>query len=96
MIAENLMSDSIESVQLAPNGVVTDIYPSTGNEAGKIDLLHDKDRGKISKGSWKSPLLRKPAGGNNSQRRQYLYQNGKGITVGLHYFCSKLVIYLKP
>ena len=31
-----------------PNGVVTDIYPSTGNEAGKIDLLHDKDRGKIS------------------------------------------------
>ena len=48
MIAENLMSDSIESVQLAPNGVVTDIYPSTGNEAGKIDLLHDKDRGKIS------------------------------------------------
>ena len=48
MIAENLMSDSIESVQLAPNGVVTDIYPSAGNEAGKIDLLHDKDRGKIS------------------------------------------------
>ena len=48
MIAENLMSDSIESVQLAPNGVVTDIYPSAGNEAGKIDLLHDKDREKIS------------------------------------------------
>ncbi len=39
---------SIESVQLAPNGVVTDIYPADGNEAGKIDLLHDKDRGKIS------------------------------------------------
>ena len=47
-IAENLMSDSIESVQLAPNGVVTDIYPANGNEAGKIDLIHDKDRGKIS------------------------------------------------
>ena len=47
-IAENLMSDSIESVQLAPNGVVTDIYPAKGNEAGKIDLIHDKDRGKIS------------------------------------------------
>ena len=42
------MSDSIESVQLAPNGVVTDIYPANGNEAGKIDLIHDKDRGKIS------------------------------------------------
>ena len=47
-IAENLMSDSIESVQLAPNGVVTDIYPSSGKDAGKIDLLHDKDREKIS------------------------------------------------
>ena len=47
-IAENLISDSIESVQLAPDGVVTDIYPAEGNEAGKIDLLHDKDRGKIS------------------------------------------------
>ena len=30
-IAENLMSDSIESVQLAPNGIVTDIYPADGN-----------------------------------------------------------------
>ena len=47
-IAGNLMSDSIESIQLAPNGVVTDIYPADGNEAGKIDLIHDKDRGKIS------------------------------------------------
>ena len=47
-IVENLMSDSIESVQLAPNGVVTDIYPAEGNEAGKIDLLHDKDRKEIS------------------------------------------------
>ena len=47
-IAENLISNSIESVQLAPDGVVTDIYPAEGNEAGKIDLLHDKDRGRIS------------------------------------------------
>ena len=47
-IAGNLMSDSIESVQLDPNGVVTDIYPADRNEAGKIDLIHDKDRGKIS------------------------------------------------
>ena len=47
-IAGNLMSDSIESMQLAPNGVVTDIYPAEGNEAGKIDLLHDKDRKEIS------------------------------------------------
>lgn len=46
-IAENLMSYSVQSVQLAPNGVVTDIYPEEGNEVGKIDLLHDTDRGEI-------------------------------------------------
>ena len=47
-IAENIMSDSVESVQLAPAGIVTDIYPADGNEAGKIDLIHDKERGEIS------------------------------------------------
>ena len=47
-IAGNLISDSIESIQLAPSGVVTDIYPANENDAGKIDLIHDKDRGKIS------------------------------------------------
>ena len=47
-IAENLMSYSIQSVQLAPNGVVTEIYPEEGNEAGKIDLLNDSYRGEIS------------------------------------------------
>ena len=35
-------------MQLAPNGIVTDIYPAEGNEAGKINLLHDKDRKEIS------------------------------------------------
>lgn len=47
-VAENLMSYSIQSVQLAPNGVVTEIYPEEGNEAGKIDLLNDSYRGEIS------------------------------------------------
>ena len=47
-IAGNLISDSVESIQLAPEGVVTDIYPAEGNEAGKIDLLHDKNRSRIS------------------------------------------------
>ena len=47
-VAENLMSSSIQSVQLAPNGVVTDIYPEEGNETGKIDLLKDSYRGEIS------------------------------------------------
>ena len=47
-IAESQMKDYIQSIQLAPGGVVTDIYPEAGNEAGKIDLIHDKDRGEIS------------------------------------------------
>ena len=47
-IAENIMSDVIESIQLAPDGIVTDIYPSEGTESGKVDLFQDKDRSKIS------------------------------------------------
>ncbi len=46
-IAENLMSDVLQSIQLAPGGVVTDIYPETGNEAGKIDLFADEARERI-------------------------------------------------
>lgn len=48
-IAEDLMNDSIQSIQLAPDGVVTDIYPEAGNEAGKIDPIHDEARGEISR-----------------------------------------------
>ena len=47
VIAENLMSDALQSIQLAPGGVVTDIYPETGNEAGKIDLFADEARERI-------------------------------------------------
>lgn len=47
-IAKYMMSSSIQSVQLAPNGVVSEIYPDKGNEAGKIDLLKDEKRSKIS------------------------------------------------
>jgi sensor domain CHASE-containing protein len=48
-VAEDMMTDSIQSIQLAPDGVVTEIYPEDGNEAGKIDLLNDADRGEISR-----------------------------------------------
>ncbi len=48
-VAKDMMTDSIQSIQIAPDGVVTEIYPEEGNEAGKIDLLHDKDRGEISR-----------------------------------------------
>lgn len=47
-IAKYVMSSSIQSVQLAPNGVVSEIYPDKGNDAGKIDLLNDEKRSKIS------------------------------------------------
>ena len=49
IVAEDLMTDVIQSIQIAPGGMVTDIYPAEGNEAGKIDLINDKDRGEISR-----------------------------------------------
>lgn len=48
-IAENMMTDSIQSIQLAPGGVVTDIYPEKGNDTGKIDLINDPSRGEIAR-----------------------------------------------
>ena len=48
-IAANMMDDSIQSIQIAPNGVVTEIYPEDRNESGKIDLINDSDRGEISR-----------------------------------------------
>lgn len=48
-IAADLIDDTIQSIQIAPDGVVTDIYPAAGNEAGKIDLIHDEQRGEISR-----------------------------------------------
>ena len=48
-IAKDLLTNSIQSIQLAPNGIVSDIYPVEGNEDGKIDLLNDESRGEISR-----------------------------------------------
>ena len=48
-IAESMMADYIQSIQVAPGGVVTEIYPEAGNEAGKIDLINDETRGEISR-----------------------------------------------
>lgn len=33
-VAENMMADYIQSIQIAPDGVVTEIYSEDGNEAG--------------------------------------------------------------
>lgn len=46
--AANMITDSVQSIQIAPDGVVTEIYPEEDNETGKIDLIHDEARGKIS------------------------------------------------
>ena len=49
VVANNLITEDIQCVQLAPDGVVDRIYPSAGNEAGKIDLINDPERGEISR-----------------------------------------------
>lgn len=46
-IASSMMADYVQSIQLAPDGVVNEIYPEEGNEAGKIDLVKDEKRGAI-------------------------------------------------
>ncbi len=45
-MAQGMMASYIQSIQLAPGGVVTQIYPAEGNEAGLIDLIdRDDERG---------------------------------------------------
>lgn len=46
-IANGMMADYVQSIQLAPDGVVNEIYPEEGNEAAKIDLVNDEKRGAI-------------------------------------------------
>lgn len=48
-VAENLMTDDIQSIQLAPNGIVDRIFPTEGNQTGMIDLINDPERGEISR-----------------------------------------------
>lgn len=48
-VAKDMMMDCIQSIQIAPAGIVTQIYPEEGNEAGRIDLLNDEERGEISR-----------------------------------------------
>ncbi len=48
-IVKGMMTDSIQSIQLAPDGIVTEIYPEEGNEFGKINLLQDEKRGEVAR-----------------------------------------------
>lgn len=42
------MADYVQSIQLAPDGVVNEIYPEEGNEAAKIDLVNDEKGEQLS------------------------------------------------
>ncbi len=49
-IAKSLQADYIQSIQLAPAGIVTEIYPAEGNEDGLGNLIDREDaRGKSSR-----------------------------------------------
>lgn len=72
--AETMMQDYIQSIQIAPGGTVTEIYPEEGNEAGKIDLLNDKDRGEISRYGRDNDVI-------TMQGPFTLKQGGSGIAV---------------
>ncbi|WP_443598892.1 diguanylate cyclase domain-containing protein [Agathobacter sp.] len=73
-VAANMMDDSIQSIQIAQNGVVTEIYPEEGNESGKIDLINDSDRGEISRYARDNDTV-------IMQGPFELKQGGKGIAV---------------
>lgn len=47
-IAKNMHADYIQSIQLAPAGVVTEIYPAEGNEEGLGNLIDREDARGIS------------------------------------------------
>lgn len=81
-IAATLMNDSIQSIQLAPAGVVTDIYPEEGNEAGKIDLFDDEVRSRYAEYAVNHgiPVMQGPFD---------LKQGGSGIAVRNPVFLNK-------
>lgn len=73
-IAEHEMEDYISSIQLAPDSKVQYIYPMKGNEAGMIDLMADKKRGKVVKYSIENKVT-------SMQGPFKLKQGGYGIAI---------------
>ena len=97
-----MIDDTIQSIQIAPDGVVTDIYPAAGNEAGKIDLLHDEQSGEISRYSrdhdltiMQGPFSLQQGGMGIAIRNPVYLKNDAGLFLGLYhshhpragYFC---------
>lgn len=64
----------ISSLQLAPEGRVTRIYPLAGNEAGLIDLINDEKRGPIAR-------YTRDSGRTTLQGPFDLKQGGQGIAM---------------
>lgn len=64
----------ISSLQLAPEGMVTRIYPLAGNEAGLIDLINDEKRGPIAR-------YTRDSGRTTLQGPFDLKQGGQGIAM---------------
>ena len=73
-IAENLMSDAVSSLQLAPDGYVTQIHPLKGNEEGIVDLMGNPTRGRISHYARDNHVL-------TVQGPFNLNQGGRGIAI---------------
>lgn len=73
-IAENLMSDAVSSLQLAPDGYVTQIHPLKGNEEGIVDLMGNPTRGRISRYARDNHVL-------TVQGPFNLNQGGRGIAI---------------
>ena len=74
-LAKSLQADYIQSIQLAPGGIVTEIYPAKGNEAGMEDLIHRDDaRGKSSRYARDNDVI-------IAQGPFDLFQGGAGIAV---------------
>lgn len=73
-VASELMQKDIGSIQIAPGGVVTEIYPLKGNEKGLIDLMDDPERGPILQYSMDNDVV-------TMQGPFDLKQGGQGIAV---------------
>ena len=83
-IAADMMTDSLQSIQLAPDGIVTEIYPKKGNEAGKINLLQDEKRGEVTRYGrdhdmtiLQGPFSIEPGRIGNSHPQSGLYTTGE-------------------
>lgn len=73
-VAANQMQPCIQSIQLAPDGVVTEVYPEEGNENAKINLFAGDTRTQVCRYGQEHDLV-------TFQGPFNLNQGGKGIAI---------------